>query len=367
MNNMKNENTRESNLELLRIFAIIMIIMHHLFYHSINPQVLENVEGINNIIFYKRLVLTDLGALLGKIGNVIFILISGYFLCNKPSINISKQIKKIMAQVLFVSLLLIGTSTIYTLLINKGNGDILLLDIINNAWWFIGYYISIIIIGYLFLNRYVISLDRKKYRNLVISLFAIITFPFSRELLSSLSTNLSTLFTGVFIYCLGGYIKKYKVFDNYKTGTIIIMIFLILGLVVISYINGVNNNINQKSLLPITKAIYYNEYSIVAISLGVCIFELFKRLKIKNNKIINSIAKSCFITYLIHENSFARFLFNQPNWCYLYKNNMLAFIIEVFGIALLIFIIGLLVYLVYWSICRLASSKTFKSLFLKEI
>ena len=364
---MKKVDVRDSNLELLRIFAIFMIIIHHLFYHCINVQVLNNFSNINSFLFYKRLFLTDFGALIGKVGNVIFILISGYFLCNQPTFNVGKQIKKIIMQLIYVSFLLIFGSVIYTLFIHKGDGNILLLNIINyNEWWFVGYYILILIMGYLFLSRYIQSMNQSQYRNLVLSLFAVISLSFSRDFFNGFSAKLPILLTGIFLYCLGGYIRKYNIFDCYKTVTIILMMLLVVGLVAFSYRNNVYNQTNRYSNLIIAKSIVYGEYSIVAISLGVCIFELFRRLKIKRSIIINFIAKSCFIVYLIHDNSFAKYLYNLFNWCDLYKNNLLLFILLVLGVAIFIFIIGLFAYILYSFICHLISKKRVQSLFLRH-
>ena len=69
---IKNKNHRSSNIELLRIIAMIMIIAHHVSVHSgfVYP---------GEIISFNRLWIQFI-QLGGKIGVNIFVLISGYFL-----------------------------------------------------------------------------------------------------------------------------------------------------------------------------------------------------------------------------------------------------------------------------------------------
>ena len=83
---MKTE--RNSNLEILRILAMIMIISHHLAIYSLFAFDNE----LNNLNQYYILLL-EMG---GKIGSNIFFLISGYFMISKKEINILKLIQFIV-------------------------------------------------------------------------------------------------------------------------------------------------------------------------------------------------------------------------------------------------------------------------------
>lgn len=79
---------RSSNLELLRILAIIMIIAHHYSVHG--------GWDIPNELSYNRIIVQFL-SLGGKLGVNCFVLITGYFMINSK-FNINK-FAKIVGQV----------------------------------------------------------------------------------------------------------------------------------------------------------------------------------------------------------------------------------------------------------------------------
>ena len=64
---------RDSNLELLRIIAILLIIIHHVFNESIRfPE--------NSKIMFNYITLKSVYGLFGMIGNCLFIFLTGYFI-----------------------------------------------------------------------------------------------------------------------------------------------------------------------------------------------------------------------------------------------------------------------------------------------
>lgn len=86
---------RSSNLELLRILAIIMIIAHHYSVHG--------GWDIPNELSYNRIIVQFL-SLGGKLGVNCFVLITGYFMINSK-FNI-KKFAKIVGQVFFYSVVI---------------------------------------------------------------------------------------------------------------------------------------------------------------------------------------------------------------------------------------------------------------------
>ena len=113
---------RNSNIELLRIFAMLMIIAYHICCHCINVQLMdeESILTMQNgwfchPIFYKKLLLLALISPMGQAGNAIFILISGYFMAHKgKNVDLTSISKKLLLQLGFAVLMLcVASSIIY--------------------------------------------------------------------------------------------------------------------------------------------------------------------------------------------------------------------------------------------------------------
>ena len=352
----KIKNKRESNIELLRIICILLIIIHHIAIHGIKPQ-LENTnlfqpgQMFNNFVFYKRLIFLDFAASFGKIANNIFILISGYFLCEKVEFKLSKQLKKILGQVFFATLLLMIVSTLYAKFIDTSYTSVLSLTIFNDEWTFIGYYLCIIILGRIFINKAVQQLDQTKYAELLLSLFAIISLTFTRGVLFSISQHLVILVTGIFMYCLGGYIKKYDLFKNVKIFTILLIIVVTAIIMAISYKSATINNIKstmQQGVPQYHQSIsLYEEYRLPCIVLAVSTFELFRRMKIKNNSVINYLANATFMAFLMHDNEFIRTQFRKIAWIEPYHDNIKIFMGMVLVAMLATYAFGVASYFIY--------------------
>lgn len=79
---MTDKKERSSNIELLRIVAMLMIIVFHIIHHCVRNQ-LPNSVFFNSPALYKELSIPQIIATMGSIGNAIFILISGYFMANR--------------------------------------------------------------------------------------------------------------------------------------------------------------------------------------------------------------------------------------------------------------------------------------------
>lgn len=366
---------RESNIELLRIVAMILIVVGHITQHGIEAQLSDTIlyepgTFFNHFMFYKRLVLIDIFRILGQIGNVIFILITGYFLAEKKKINLFKSLSKLLPQVLFATIVLIISSFIYYKLGHPSFRGLVDFEIFYTEWWFVGYYIIIIIIGYLFLNKFLGKLNKKEYITFMLALFAIVSLKHSGDAVSQISSNIRSIMTGILIYSFGGYIKKYNPFKNIKSLVLIVLIIITFAAIGLSYhnynITNINNAFYNGEEFFSQELLILKRYSIESLVIGTCFFELFKRIKIKNNKIINYIAASTFMIYLIHETNFMWQILFETDWISLYYYNMPKFFLYFFGWVLGIFVIGFIAYVIYNYLMKFLQSKTFKKLIYKK-
>ena len=151
---MTQKKQRESNLELLRIAAMILIIIHHIIVHCVQPE-LENsqlIEQFNNAHFsqpalYWQLFLAEFFNPLGKAGVAIFMLISGYFLTERGNdIKIGKIAGKLLGHIAFVTVLLTLVIAVY----NPASGKTVRIpdtDFYSSNWWFVGYYFAVVFLG----------------------------------------------------------------------------------------------------------------------------------------------------------------------------------------------------------------------------
>ena len=343
---------RESNYELIRIIAMILIIIHHVFVHCINeqlvnPDMYKASKLFNDYTVYNRLVITDFAAAFGKIGNVLFILITGYFLIDRK-INISKQIIKVLSEMFFVALILIIASFIH-LRIEDITSSINIRNF-NESWWFAGYYISIVLIAWIGLNKYVKGLDKAGYKTLLIVLFAVISIGWIRGNISKL--GIDSILTGVFIYLCGGYIKLYNPLGNiksYKCVIATIIFFVIMG---ISFMNYSATNINAAILDKkdsYKQVIYgYSDYSLPCLVIGIMLFEIIRRWNIKSSSVINYIASAMFITYLVHDNGYVYTFFYKVKWLeMIYKGEYLQIILFLLLIVVSVMALGIILYSIY--------------------
>ena len=149
---------RNSKIELLRIISIFLIVLSHYVVHS-GANIHDLSFGFNKIILEM--------SILGNIGTMLFVLISGYFLINSDEVKL-KKIIHFWLQVFFYSFFIY----LLLLLINKETFDIknLVLNsfpITFKRYWFATAYFIL----YLFhphINKFLNSLSQREHFNFII-------------------------------------------------------------------------------------------------------------------------------------------------------------------------------------------------------
>ena len=382
---MNNKNSRASNIELLRIIAMLMIISYHIIIHCVNVQLVNqtSIEKLqngwfNNPVFYKELGALALMMPFGLVGNAIFIMISGYFLSDRE-IDILKISKKLLSELLFAAVALVLASSFFIWKFSNTEVPESLFSYIriqyfNKMSWFVGYYFIIMLLAFCFLNRFLSKLDKQKYLGFLFTILAISQLSWSGSLLDDLANGLRTVVIGIFLYSLGGYIKKYNPFERIRGFVFILVILFTNFLIGISYHNTIigkiqtyyyNQTVSGVTATEFTQSIpKFDNYSIVVVILGVCLFELFRRLPLPELKIINAIARGTFMVYLIHDNGFAYSIWETNDWITLLYNDFWGFMLKLSAWTLAIFGIGLVAYWIYLLLAQIIKSS--KWLFIKE-
>nr|WP_207717962.1 acyltransferase [Clostridium beijerinckii] len=293
---------RSSNLELLRILAIIMIIAHHYSVHG--------GWDIPNELSYNRIIVQFL-SLGGKLGVNCFVLITGYFMINSK-FNI-KKFAKIVGQVFFYSVVimlifkLFGISHIGIRETAKS-----FFPIIFSKYWFATTYVELYILSP-YLNKLINYCTQKENKILITILIVVLSVipTFSNSLLEI--DNLSWF---VFLYLVASYIRKYqhKFFDKTKLLLVIFTSSYILIMFSVVILDVLSLRIND---FPIDPTFLREMNSLPMFICSISLFLYFKKLDIGSKKIINSISLTTFGIYLIHDNNLVR----SYLWEHIAKNN----------------------------------------------
>ena len=277
---------RQSNLELLRIIAMIMVITVHYVGHG---RVLDNVE-----VFSLNFYVSNLMQAFTTFSVPIYVMISAYFMCEKEFKL--KRVFKIWLQVFFYSI------SIYLLTLVLGLNEFSMLQfiknilpIICNQYSFVTAYIMLLILSP-FLNKVIEVFDKGLYEKLVITLI-IMFFVLGAGLPINVITC-SYLSLLVVIYLITAYIKKYYKLNIKKE----YYFFIFLASVMTIFIGRI---LMYKVGLGFESSIFF-AYNNLFVFIGtVSLFMFFSQLYIKS-KLINKIAKLTFGIYLIHDNNYVR-------------------------------------------------------------
>jgi hypothetical protein len=337
--------------------AMVMIIAYHIVHHSVNVQ-LTDADSIarmgngffNHPVFYKKLLILVAVMPLGIVGNVVFVLITGYFLASREKpIDLGRPAKKLLLQMGFCAVVLMLASTgCYR---HMQGAYITMIDIsfFNKMSWFIGYYFALLVIGRVFLNPWLGFLDKKTYEVFLITVFALVQFSWTRRALDSLIKEFSVLLTGVFLFSFGGYLRNYKPLKNIRGSALCAVILILYGLIFVSDYNVVHTAIENyvrdgKQDQFIQTIPQFSNYSIVVVALGIVVFELFRRIHIPYNRAINVVGSSTLMVYLMHDNGFFYSIWRTQDWISLLYVHPLLFLCKLLLWARGTFIVGVVLY-----------------------
>lgn len=288
---------RDSNFELLRIVSMLFIILHHF--------VLYNNYKVGQVFSLFDFILTSFISG-GKLGVVLFTLITGYYMIKSKDIKLNKLVG-LEAQVLFYSLgilllfMLSGSRVVRIEEFSK----LVLPNISKTYWFFSSYFILYLFIP--FLNRLVSNISKKEYEKLLLIGFIFLI------LVPSLVIYNRGITEGVYLvyyYLVGGYIRCYC--DDIKGGIKYLFVFLFFYLAIVFFTAYVGKLSSSNQVLLGSIDAFTRISSILVFVSSISLFLFFKGLKLGSNKIINLIASTSFGVYLFHEHMFMReFLWNN--------------------------------------------------------
>ncbi len=289
------ENKRQSNFELLRIFAMLMIISHHFVVHGFFEY---DVFSVTLPKIYLRCM--NIG---GKVGVNIFVFISGYFLIESKKVKISK-LCKLWGQIFFYSVV------IYLIFNREFVGYEYfssLFPVTSGEWWFASSYLMLYLL-HPYLNKLLCSLEQEQYRRLLIlCVCCLILLPTFFYLLvpdcNDTVWEKNVLLWMMFIYSVGGYIRMFcgqkLTHDKCKHYVALALITTVFTWLIVILYDIIGVYINEMGLNS-TK--WYTIQKLPIFLLSLFWFLAFCTMKIRYHRVINILGSATFGVYLIHDN-----------------------------------------------------------------
>ena len=298
----KVKKVRDSNIELFRIFLMLMIIAHHYVLHSGVTDLYSMKSPTSNQIFL------ELWGWGGKVGINCFLLITGYFMCKQDFTW--RKFLKLYLEIKFFTLLL---PVIFCAI---GKQEVTFKYCFHHLFWvatcmgrtFTPSFLALFVL-IPFINRLINALDQKSHLRLILISLCIYSIT------DSVFFNFFYEFIAwyIIVYLIGSYLRLYSFYGfcgNLKKSSWLAVIVLLLTFASILFFTYFKKD-------PVFSRIYIyhlvsDSNKLLAIMSAVALFCLFRSINIGQIKLINRIATATFGIYLIHDQDNVRhWLWNE--------------------------------------------------------
>jgi surface polysaccharide O-acyltransferase-like enzyme len=302
---MSERKSRQSNIELLRIFAALGVIMLHLNNANegggwLKAGPFSSCQFV--MMFFEML----------AIGAVnIFILITGYFMAQKKQADLAKPLKLFFDIVVFAIIFHLGI-----LIISGGNYPISnIIPYLSSNNWFFFIYLALYVLSP-YVNKLWNSLNSKNKKTLILWMFLLFSlYPllvYGTRLKGITTIGLSgadqgyTIVNFVFMYLIGCAVKDVE--NNRDAARALRVpsfmfkkaLYPILYLIDTALLLGLAylGAWATKTQPFQTPMLHYNNPLVIFQALFA--FLTFKELKVPSNKLINFVSGAAFYVYILH-------------------------------------------------------------------
>lgn len=285
---------RSSNMEMLRIIAMLLIVVHHYVVHGVEMRISMPFEFSDRLWHYNAL---SIG---GGVGVNLFVLITGYFMVDSK-LTFSK-LSRIVFTVLFFSMLITGVYDCFVedisvkLFILYGTG------LFGCGYWFVVAYLSLLLVSP-FINTLLNAISQ--YRHLVI-IGTLILLCYILRTLPGMSLPVGSMDEFICLYLIAAYIRRYGVQVSTRRLMLLLCtsVFIIVSCIYLStYVALI---LGSKTLYSVLCNFIAWKQSVLVLALSVLCFVLFTRLPAFHSRFINAAGACTFGVYLLHDHALMR-------------------------------------------------------------
>ncbi|HCC35115.1 MAG TPA: hypothetical protein DEQ02_05570 [Ruminococcaceae bacterium] len=287
--------TRNSNLELLRIVAMILIVAFH---QLGGPFVIDAPEGgkafeliSDNWKVYA--IIRAFHAFSGDLGNILFAMISGYFLIKAtPTIYKTAQTAlKFYGLLLYNFVFAVFLSVALSLFTPIPFAKINFNTIFSlGSLWYLGSYLFLLAFSPI-INKWLNKLSRKAFTGLCIMVITIMTLLDLEANFLIPDSRIRTIIGG---YLIGALLGRFNILKKIKTLPLVFMTFLPFIYYLCAYYFKMRfyhqTILESANNLPTGYLVWFAP---------IALFELFRRMQI-TSRFINRVAATTLFVYISH-------------------------------------------------------------------
>lgn len=277
---------RDSNMELLRILAMLGILVVHADFFALGAPSKEECMNAPLVSAW-RFIIENITI----ISVNLFVLLSGWYGIHPKK----KRLSEFLFQILFFNILFFCVFTIISpekTLTRDGIGSIFMLD---GRFWFVKAYLLLYLISPI-LNSYTEKAPKKQFKWILIGFFIFQTvYGWLFPSVSWFKFGYSTI-SFIFIYLLASFLRRYKTISGGGKFLLTTYIVFVILNSAISYASAYYDR-----SIYMERLIAYNSPLVIIAS--VAIFLYFTKIHIKSG-FINMVAISSFAAFLFHANYF---------------------------------------------------------------
>lgn len=337
---------RNSSIELLKVFGIILIVISHVIQtlHSQNTHIMQNdyVLDISMATTNVQQLIIVFLRYSGALGNTIFFCCSAWFLLDNDNVS-KKKAFQMLVDVWVVSVI----TLIAVYIIKDGNIGIkiiikqLLPTTFENNW-----YITCYLLFYLlhpFLNQLIKNMEQKallKTALFLLFLYVCVNYIFAGSFFSTY------LILWVTLYITIAYMKYYLVDLSNNTKVNIIMLLIgfagNISIVLLTNYLGLHLGVFRNWLLR-----WNTSCSPFLILIAISMLNIAKNV-CSYNKTVNYISSLSLLIYIFHENQLLRIFYRPLLWNFVYSQFGYEYILFwLFVLVIIVFGFGLIASIIY--------------------